>query len=77
VYTDAASLTPTDTYIFAHKFFHFKELGAKWRNILKHYFKTVDVTGCREYGSGAGSHKRKGIYPAKQVTSVSRWAVFH
>jgi hypothetical protein len=34
VYTAAASLNPTYTYIFAHKIFHFKELGAEWRKIL-------------------------------------------
>jgi hypothetical protein len=39
MYTAAASLNPTYTYIFAHKIFHFKEVGAEWRKILKHYFK--------------------------------------
>jgi len=29
VYTAAASLNPTHIYIFAHKIFHFKELGAE------------------------------------------------
>jgi hypothetical protein len=39
VYTGAVSSNPTFTNIFAHKIFYFKELGAEWRKILKHYFK--------------------------------------
>jgi hypothetical protein len=77
VYTAAASLNPTYTYIFAHKIFHFKELGAETRKILKYYFKGWMVQAAANMALAQCCINGRKMYPAKQVTSVSRWAVFH
>jgi hypothetical protein len=39
MYTAALPLNPIYSYIFAHKIFHLKEFGVKWRKILKNYLE--------------------------------------
>jgi hypothetical protein len=69
VYTAAVSSNPTYTYTLHTKSSTSKSLaqnGEKYQNII------LKGGGYRQsrVGSGAGLHQRKGMCPAKQVTSV-------